>query len=195
MDNQLKAILNQSIVNTEVSIDKSNMVNVFEKIENKERLVRAFEFSDLFFGVIILLLGGLISYQNPALITELHLFAKVGLLVFFLTYLVFHISAFKIKLKKTPSNANLKELLKFELAKVNSRIALFNNYKWLLVGALGGLYTFFFFGMKPAQTESLVILFAGIGFGLMIYKHAQDQIKNDFSPLRKELKDQLNALS
>lgn len=189
----VRSILQKSLDNALFNVNNEKMMRTFEKSAKEEKLMQAMSFSDLFGGMILILIILLLYLKDPSTFSIIPAAGKIGALVFGLTFVVHHVLALRIKLMKSPEAPSLLLFLSFQLNKINSRVALLRSYKWLLLIGLSGVFLLFVTISPKLLTGLISFLLLG-SFGVTIHFLTQKKLKTKILPLQKETIELLREL-
>ena len=134
------------------------MIAMFEKTRSQKKIQRVLESSDLVGGILFLSIMAFVIKQNPQFLLDIPLIGRIGLLLFLLTFIYFHVLSFKIRIQKRPLNPCIKDLLLFQSGQIRQRIGFLKNFKWLLIVGLGGLFVLFY-SMSPTVSTGVYLVF------------------------------------
>jgi len=189
----LKNLWKQSIKNVEISIQPDQLFVSLTKAKNLEQLRRAYEFSDLFGGIILLFISVLMIFIKPDILDGISLQGKVGAVIIFGVFSFYHFNAFRIKRIPLPNSPALMQILFFEKEKIERRISLLSNFIWYVAIGLAGGFLLFNSFLNTVGFNILIISFLSI-FGAIIFYLNKKSLQEEFMPLKSEIDERIKII-
>ena len=193
-DKTLKKLWQETTRGAQITIKNEQLFVSLQKASRHEKLMRAYEFSDILGGFILSLIVVLFIINKPATIMEIPILGKIGIALFAGTFLLYHYRAFKIKRVSLPKVPTWIQLVNHEKEKLDRRIVFLSNFAWYLLTGLSGLF-FLFVSLNASFKGILIPAIFFISFGAILYYMVRKDLKKKYLPLRRQIDEKLQTLA
>ena len=192
-DQALKALWRGMTRGAQITVEQELLFASLQNANRLQKVMRAYEFSDIFGGLLLFFIVALLAILKPSVIAEISFTGKIGAAILVGTFLCYHFMAFRIERIPLPNEATLRQIVQYEKAKLSRRIALVSNLgKYLLVGLTG---CFMLFNSIATNVKAVVaILICLLLIGALIYFLARKELREQYLPLKAEIDEKLKGL-